>query len=52
MDYDYKRPHSAIIYACVKFILQYIMLYGSVKGKGVNTECVYLLQQHVRKDDL
>jgi len=47
MDYDCKRPHSAIIYARVKFILQYIMLYGSVKGKGVNTVLCYLLQKDV-----
>lgn len=43
MGQGYERSHTTIIFVCVKFVLLYIMLCGRVKGKGINTKCVYAL---------
>lgn len=43
MGQGYERTHTTITSVCVKFVLHYIMLCGRVKGKGINTKCVYTL---------
>lgn len=49
MGCGYERPSTAIIFVCVKFMLHYIMLCGRVKGKGIETKCVYILLPPARR---
>lgn len=50
MGCGYERPHTTVIFVCVKFMLHYIMLCEGVEGKGINTVCIYLLQEDLRHD--
>lgn len=52
MGCGYERPHTTIIFLCVKFMLHYVILCERVEGKAINTVYIlcYLLQEGLRKD--